>query len=67
MMGQVALREPMVVTVVSEPQREIELRTFVDSATAEEVVARLARLESRLVQLDSRLRAVREIIDDAGL
>lgn len=67
MMGQIALREPMVVGVVAEPQRILELRTFVTSATSDEVVARLARLESRLVQLDARLRAVRELIDDAGL
>lgn len=67
MMGHVALREPMVVAVISETQRETELRTFVASATAEEVVARLARLETRVVQLDARLRAVREIVDDAGL
>jgi len=67
MMGHVALREPMVVGAISETQREMELRTFVASATAEEVVARLARLETRVVQLDARLRAVREIVDDAGL
>lgn len=67
MMGQVALREPVVIGVTVEPQRVQELRTFVTSATSEEVVARLARLETRLVQLDARLRAVRELIDDAAL
>ena len=67
MMGQIALREPVVVGVIAEPQRILELRTFVTSATSDEVVARLARLETRLVQLDARLRAVRELIDDAGL
>jgi len=66
-MGQMLLREPVVIDAVAEPQRVTELRLFVTSASPEEVVARLARLETRLIQLDERLRAVRDIVDDAAL
>ena len=44
-----------------------DLRGFVASATTEEIIERLMRLEHRLVELDARLRAVRDIVDDAAL
>ena len=47
--------------------RDDDLRAFVLGATTEEVIERLVRLEHRLVELDARLRAVRDIIDDARL
>lgn len=44
-----------------------QLRAFVLTATTEEIIERLSRLERRLVELDARLRAVREIVADAEL
>jgi hypothetical protein len=44
-----------------------DLRGFVETATTEEIIERLIRLEHRLVELDARLRCVRDIVDDAAL
>lgn len=57
----------MVEMYVPTTERDEDIRAFVLSATTEEVIERLSRLERRLVELDARLRVVRDIIDDAAL
>ncbi len=57
----------MVETQVAMTRADEDLRSFVLTATAEEVIERLSRLEHRLVELDARLRAVRDIVHDAAL
>jgi len=54
-------------TELTSTSHDDDLRAFVLTATTEEVIERLVRLEHRLVELDARLRAVRGIIDDASL
>ncbi len=46
---------------------EDEVREFVSSASPEELIERIVRMELRLRELDARLREVKAVVEGAGL
>ena len=54
-------------SIMTTAAHDEDVRAFVLSSSSEEIIERLTRLERRLVELDARLRAVRDIVEDAHL